>query len=105
VKYFSIRQAGRFSDQQTLAVTRIFELDLFQWHQEIQGLTGIIFRLLSDLNRLKVLPFLSKQRLLIWTTARTKEEIKLKDFFLKVKPVESGELDNICQNFKAECCQ
>jgi DNA polymerase sigma len=102
VKYFSIRQAGRFSDQQTLAVTRIFELGFFQWHHEIQGLTGILFRVLSDLNRQKVLPFLSKQRLLIWTTARTKEEIKLKDFILKLKIGEYGELDSICEKFKAE---
>jgi DNA polymerase sigma len=103
VKYFSIRQGGRFSDQQTLALTRIFELGFFQWHQEIQGLTGTIFRLLSDLNRQKVLPFLSKQRLLIWTTARTKEETKLKDSIFKVNLAQSsGELENICHQCTAE---
>lgn len=64
----AFRMQGKYSDEVQLGITRILELGLFQMSTRgnSEKFSDRIFRVVSELERLKRLPFLSKSRLIHW---------------------------------------
>ena len=53
---------GHPTDEQQLAIARIFEMCLFFWHSNVPGLSNSICRVLAFLQKNKQLPFIMKAR-------------------------------------------